>query len=196
MRLTAQRAKEIVAELNDISEELEVEDFEESIPDELKADEEFDLELDNANPMVAENEDDIETLEKEEEEEAEKDGDEDDATMTAEDDDPVVNVADIVKNADDDGNIKLSCIKALADETVIPDDKDDDAIASSKKGSVEKPGIEDKIGDEAGGGDPSVSKLKGIVSKIEDYANYCQKIGRRDLAYRLDVVANTLENDR
>ena len=41
MRLTAQTAKELIAELNDISEELEVDDFEESIPDELKAEKDF-----------------------------------------------------------------------------------------------------------------------------------------------------------
>ena len=188
MKLKASDKARILAELDGIKTEVENAECvaENEIPEELKIDEEAqeDLTLDNANPMIASDEDDIESLELEDEEKGEE------GELTACDNDPVVNVKDIIKSADDDGNVKLSCIKALAE---IPDDLDNDDILGSKKASLEKPGPEDKIGDEANGGDPSTSELKKIVGEIDNVSQDLRKDGKIKLAWRLDRVSNTLE---
>lgn len=187
MKLTAADKARILAELDEIKDEVEkAECASEEIPEELKLDEEAqeDLTLDNANPMMAADEDDIESLELEDEEKGEE------GELTAEAD-PIVNIKDIIKSADDDGNVKMSCIKALVE---IPDDKADDDIIGSKKASLDKPGPEDEIGDEANGGDPSTSELKKIIGEIDDVADDLQKSGKLKAAWRLDRVANTLQN--
>ncbi|MBP5460432.1 MAG: hypothetical protein J6Y62_09800, partial [Clostridia bacterium] len=139
MNISPRTQRAVLASLKKITAEVEgikVEELEAPVPADLTAAEEFDLELDNANPMVAANEDEIESLELEDlkkdddiPEELKADMDLVEKEQAQElDNDPVVNVADIIKGADNDGNIKFSSIKALAgcDKTVIPDDKKDD----------------------------------------------------------------------
>lgn len=106
------------------------------------------------------------------------------------------------------------------DEEIIPDDKPVDAVlahryaarqaararryaALSRKADINRPGVEDTIGNQMGGGTPSVSTLddtgipvseaKALAARIDKIANYCQKHGQVKLAYRLDVIANTLD---
>ena len=109
---------------------------------------------------------------------------------------------------------------SAADETDLPDDKpivsekqevldecekveaaikdaEEDKF-QAKKASVEKKGIEDEIGDEANGGDPSVSKeVKNDVKVETDKEVFGQNTNSRYVASitrRLDRVANILEN--
>lgn len=207
MKITKEVKAKALAELRSIYAEVKAAevvdeeiDFEDSIPEELKLDAqaEEDLTLDNANPMIASDEDEIESLELEEEcpecdKEACKaspDCEVEKEEIEETESDPVVNISEIIKGADDDGNIKLSSIKALVE---LPDDKKDDDIVSCKTASLEKPGIEDKIGDEAGGGDPSVSELKSIIGSLDEFAQDMESKGNKRLAYRIDRVTNQLD---
>lgn len=140
------------------------------------------------------------------------------------DDDAELNVDDIVNCADENGMVRMSSIRALA-ECTLPDDKDEDEIYSSideledqitaslrRKADINRPGIEDTIGNEAHGGTPSVSEvvpggddvklnendqqeaIKGIVARIDHIANYCQRAGYKRLAYNLDIISDKLES--
>lgn len=128
-----------------------------------------------------------------------------------------LNVEDIVGCADSDGKVKMSSIRALA-ECCPPDDLGDDDILSATDDDVEEftaslnnPGIEDTIGNQASGGDPSLSQIvqmdddlqmdedeqkeeiKKITARIDRLANYCERSGHKRLAYRLDVISDKLE---
>lgn len=195
MKMNRRVKAQVLAELKSIYAEVkeceECDEKEIEIPAELKVDAQYDdtdLTLDNANPMVATSEDDIESLELEDEEKGEE------GELTAcdeiEDEDKTINISDIIKSADDDGNIKLSCIKSMCE---LPDDKKTDDVVSCKTASIEKPGIEDEIGDEANGGDPSTSELKKIISSLDDFSSKMEKEGNKRFAYRLDRVANQLD---
>ena len=128
-----------------------------------------------------------------------------------------LNVEDIVGCADSDGKVKMSSIRALA-ECCPPDDLADDDILSATDDDVEEftaslnnPGIEDTIGNQTSGGDPSLSQIvqmdddlqmdedeqkeeiKKITARIDRLANYCERSGHKRLAYRLDVISDKLE---
>lgn len=128
-----------------------------------------------------------------------------------------LNVEDIVGCADGNGKVKMSSIRALA-ECSVPDDLDDDEILTASdddvaefKASRNTPGIEDTIGNQANGGDPSLSKIldieddvqvgnkeqeaaiKKITARLDRLANYCERSGHKRLAYRLDVISDKLE---
>ena len=140
-----------------------------------------------------------------------------------EDDDPELDLKDILMLSED-GKVKFSSLKAMIEDTVIPDDKDKDTIAGSEDepaaesdvtASLDKPGIEDTIGDEANGGDPSVSTLDGrngtdtvrdgvdrikgstriariLAHRLDNAANYAQRHGFKKIAYNIDMISNTL----
>ena len=130
-----------------------------------------------------------------------------------EDEDVTLNIEDIVGCADADGKVRMSSIRALAEEsTIIPDDMDDEEILSCRTADIHEHGIEDEIGDHANGGDVSMSKLiedkdetmldddeqdaeiKKIVARLDRLANYCERSGYKRLAYKLDVISDKLEN--
>lgn len=134
-------------------------------------------------------------------------------------DDAELNVEEIMGCADEDGKVRLSRIRALA-ECTLPDDRDeDDVIACGRGASLRRradrnrPGIEDDIGDEAGGGSPSVSgvvpffgkdvrldratqkrTIRNITARLDNLADYCERSGFKRLAYRLDVISDKLES--
>ena len=124
--------------------------------------------------------------------------------------DPELNIEDIVGCTDENGKVKLSSIKALA-ECVVPDDKGEDDVLGCRNASIEQPGIEDTIGDQANGGDPSLSvvvpgddedkidkkeqeqAIKEITARIDRLADYCERSGHKRLAFKLDVISDKLE---
>lgn len=128
------------------------------------------------------------------------------------DDDAELNIEDIVSCADENGIVRMSSIRALA-ECALPDDKDEDEIiASRRKADINRPGVEDTIGNEANGGSPSVSEvvpggddvklnendqketIKSITARLDRLANYCQRSGHKRLAYNLDMISDKLES--
>ena len=157
-----------------------VDELDESVPEELEAD-------------------DLEFLEENQEE------------KVGEESDPTLNIEDIVACSDEDGKVKMSSIRALAEETIIPDDKDEDEIVGSRKADINAPGIEDTIGDEAHGGKPSVSNLfdkesvmdeedqeksiKEITARLDKIASYCERSGHKRLAYEIDQISDKLEEE-
>ena len=120
---------------------------------------------------------------------------------------PVINLTDLSEKADEDGNIKASDIKDMLAAVALPDDKGEDAIVSGRKVKADcnRPGPEDKIGDQAGGATPSVSKavdeeaqdvstIKKITARIDRVASYVQRLGCVKLARHLDMLSNTIES--
>ena len=109
------------------------------------------------------------------------------------------------------------------DETIVSDEDDDDLSfldeveeEETTTASEVAPGVEDKIGDEAHGGDPSVSEVApggddvdvstdgevfpteseyvaSIVSRLDRVANYLEKKGQKRMAYRIDLLSDKLE---
>ena len=134
-------------------------------------------------------------------------------TEANEDEDVTLNIEDIVGCADADGKVRMSSIRAIAEEcTVIPDDMDDEEILSCRTADIHEHGIEDEIGDHVNGGNVSMSKLiedkdetmldddeqdaeiKKIVARLVRLANFCDRSGYKRLAYKLDVISDKLEN--
>ena len=109
--------------------------------------------------------------------------------------DPEIAISDIIDAANGEGFVKMSCIKALIENAdPIIEDKGDDAIACDKTASVNKPGVEDTIGNEASGGKPSVSLLKNIISSLDAMADACEKNGNIEAAEHIDMISNTLQS--
>ena len=106
----------------------------------------------------------------------------------------------------------------------LPEDEDDDAILSDEQEDDDLSFLDDEedsvtaseveIGDEAHGGDPSVSEITDndvevntdaevfptdseyvakITAKLDKVASYLEKTGRKRMAYRLDVLSDKLE---
>lgn len=144
--------------------------------------------------------------------------------VDASEDDPEFNIEDIVGCADSNGRVKMSSIKALAEEALIPDDLDDDEIVGSEDdlisesedditASLDAPGIEDTVGDDLSGGDPSLSQIvdmdentridekeqnstiEKITASLDRLANYCERSGHKRLAYKLDLISNTIDKN-
>ena len=51
------------------------------------------------------------------------------------------------------------------------------------------------IGNEANGGDPSVSNLKNIIARLDRLASYAEECGDKKLAEEIDVITNTIEQE-
>lgn len=109
------------------------------------------------------------------------------------------------------------------DETILSDEEDDDLAfldefeeEETTTASEVAPGIEDEIGDEANGGDPSVSEIAEggegvevstdaevfpteseyvakITARLDRVANYLEKHGQKKMAYRIDLLSDRLE---
>ena len=134
-----------------------------------------------------------------------------------------------------DENAEIAAIMKEANDfltacgTELPDDKGDNAVLSeeekvlgeckeveAKIASIEKSGIEDEIGDQVKGGEPSVSELaktkidcdtkKDVIGKQSDseyvasitqrldrVANALEKRGMRRMAFRIDQLSDRLE---
>lgn len=89
--------------------------------------------------------------------------------------------------------------------------------ASRRRASIAKPGIEDKIGDQAHGGDPSTSRLPKltkvdcgtdkevfgknsksqyvarITARLDRVAKALEERGKRRMAFRIDQISDALE---
>lgn len=111
------------------------------------------------------------------------------------------------------------------DETILSDEEEDDLAfldefeeEETTTASEVAPGIEDEIGDEANGGDPSVSEIAEggegvevstdaevfptesdrvavakITARLDRVANYLEKHGQKKMAYRIDLLSDRLE---
>ena len=51
------------------------------------------------------------------------------------------------------------------------------------------------VGNEANGGDPSVSTLKNIIASLDRLASYAEECGDKKLAEEIDVITNTIEQE-
>ena len=134
---------------------------------------------------------------------------------------------------EDEAEFEVAEDEVDEDPMELPEDKDDDAILSEEDdddlsfldeveeeetttASEVAPGVEDKIGDEAHGGDPSTSEVAPggkdvdvstdgevfpteseyvarIVSRLDRVANYLEKKGEKRMAYRIDLLSDKLE---
>lgn len=70
------------------------------------------------------------------------------------------------------------------------------SVASRRTASDDKIGpCKIHIGNEAQGGDPSVSTLKNIIARLDKIASYAENHGEKDLAKDIDVITNTIEQE-
>ena len=160
--------------------------------------------------------------------------------MIGDDEDIVVGGDEEVENAEDDVDediaIAEDVLAPVADdaEVALPDDDDDivsdeevkevlDACdeledqlgADAVTASEVEPGVEDKIGDEAKGGDPSVSDLPEtqidtatnaevypteseyvarVTARLDKIATALERKGLKRMAFRVDKLSDELEN--
>lgn len=136
----------------------------------------------------------------------------DDAEATAgSEEDEMIDVTDIVACSDENGKVRMSSIRALASCQVPDDMGDNEILKGSRTADIHRPGPEDNIGDQQSGGQPSMSEvtpggegqtmsyedqkneIKSITAAVDRLAGYCQRSGNKKLAYRLDLVSNTLD---
>ncbi len=150
------------------------------------------------------------------------------------DDEEIVVGDDEVDDIDDDIAVAEDMLAPTADDEVeLPDDEEivnaedvqevldacdeleqqlgDDAITASE----EEPGVEDEIGDEANGGDPSVSELPDtqidtatdsevyptesqyvahLTARLDKIATALERKGLKRMAFRVDKLSDELEN--
>lgn len=174
------------------AEDIEIESLEEEFPEELEVE---DLDIvdeiyDDEDEFAVADDDEFDDEEEEEDEfELPEDGDDDEILSEDEFDDEF---------EDED------------DEDDEDDDEDDEDVVT---GADE--GIEKEIGDEAGGGDPSISEVvdsdidvstdaevfptnskyvASIVKRLDRVANILEKRGMKKMAYRVDVLSDRLES--
>lgn len=146
-------------------------------------------------------------------------------------------MAEDAEMPEDEASFEVAEDDVDGDVLELPEDKEDEAILSEDEedlsdedlaflddveeeetmtASETAPGIEDEIGDEANGGDPSVSEVApggdgvevdtdaevfpteseyvaNIVSKLDKVANYLEKHGQKKMAYRIDMLSDKLE---
>lgn len=147
-------------------------------------------------------------------------------------------MAEDAEMPEDEASFEVAEDEVDGDVLELPEDKEDEAIISDEDeedlsdedlaflddveeeetmtASETTPGIEDEIGDEANGGDPSVSEVAPggddvevdtdaevfpteseyvakIVSKLDKVANYLEKHGQKKMAYRIDMLSDKLE---
>lgn len=182
-----------------ISDDIELEETDEQIPEELEAD---DLDVvdteEEADADEFEGEDELEDLEDGEDLEAnEFEETEEDETFDV---------------ADDEEEALVELPEDEDDDTILSDDEEDLSFLDDEEDSVTASEVE--IGDEAHGGDPSVSEITDsdvdvntdaevfptdseyvarITAKLDKVANYLEKTGKKRMAYRLDVLSDKLE---
>lgn len=183
-------------------EDVELDSLDEQIPEELDSE---DLAPMNADDELSEDETDFEVADDE------VDGDvmelpedkDDDTILSDEDEDD-----EIVSDEDEDDTILSD-----DDDLSFLDEVEEDENTTA---SEVAPGVEDDMGDEANGGDPSVSKIvpggkdvdvstdgevfpteseyvARIVSRLDRVANYLEKKGEKRMAYRIDLLSDKLE---
>lgn len=169
--------------------DIELDETDEQIPEELEADD-LDVvdETDNEELVDAEDE----TLEDEEL------VDEDDSFDVADEDEEDEAFVELPEDEDDDA--------------IVSEDDEDLSFLDDEQDSVTASEVE--IGDEAHGGDPSVSEITdseidvntdaevfptdseyvaNITARLDKVANYLEKTGKKRMAYRLDVLSDKLE---
>lgn len=187
-------------------EDVELDSLDEQIPEELDSE---DLAPMNADDELLEDETDFEVADDE------VDGDvmelpedkDDDTILSDEDEDD-----EIVSEEDDNYEI-VSDEDEYDDDLSFLDEVEEDENTTA---SEVAPGVEDDMGDEANGGDPSVSKIvpggkdvdvstdgevfpteseyvARIVSRLDRVANYLEKKGEKRMAYRIDLLSDKLE---
>ena len=175
-------------------EDVELDSLDEQIPEELDSE---DLAPMNADDELSEDETDFEVADDE------VDGD----------------VMELPEDKDDDTILS----DEDEDDTILSDEDEDDLSFldeveedENTTASEVTPGVEDDMGDEANGGDPSVSKIvpggkdvdvstdgevfpteseyvARIVSRLDRVANYLEKKGEKRMAYRIDLLSDKLE---
>lgn len=191
-------------------EDVELDSLDEQIPEELDSE---DLAPMNADDELSEDEKDFEVADDEVDGdvmELPEDKDDDTILSDEDEDDEIVFDEDdeIVSDEDEDDTI-------LSDEDDLSflDEVEEDETTTA---SEVAPGVEDDMGDEANGGDPSVSKIvpggkdvdvstdgevfpteseyvARIVSRLDRVANYLEKKGEKRMAYRIDLLSDKLE---
>lgn len=185
-------------------EDVELDSLDEQIPEELDSE---DLAPMNADDELLEDETDFEVADDEVDGdvmELPEDKDDDTILSDEDEDDEIVSEEDdnyeIVSDEDDD------------DLSFLDEVEEDENTTASEVA----PGVEDDMGDEANGGDPSVSKIvpggkdvdvstdsevfpteseyvARIVSRLDRVANYLEKKGEKRMAYRIDLLSDKLE---
>jgi hypothetical protein len=147
---------------------------------------------------------------------------------------PLAEDAEIPEDLEEtEGDFEVAEDEVDEDVLELPEDQDDEAILSDEEeddlafldefeeeetttASEVTPGIEDEIGDEANGGDPSVSEIAEggegvevstdaevfpteseyvakITARLDRVANYLEKHGQKKMAYRIDLLSDRLE---
>lgn len=209
-------------------EDVELDSLDEQIPEELETDE-----LETIDE--AETDDSFDVADDELTDEIPEEEDELEDDLTADEDDSVADDEELV-----DGEDEIDEDEIGEDPVELPDDQDDDAILSDDEeindegdedgeddlafldeeetttASEVAPGIEDEIGDEVHGGDPSTSEVapggdevetstdaevfpteseyvSSIVKRLDRVANYLEKKGQKRMAYRIDMLSDKLE---
>jgi hypothetical protein len=147
---------------------------------------------------------------------------------------PLAEDAEIPEDLEEtEGDFEVAEDEVDEDVLELPEDQDDEAILSDEEeddlafldefeeeetttASEVTPGIEDEIGDEANGGNPSVSEIAEggegvevstdaevfpteseyvakITARLDRVANYLEKHGQKKMAYRIDLLSDKLE---
>lgn len=169
--------------------DIELDETDEQIPEELEADDLDVVDETNDEELVDAEE---ETLEDEEL------VDEDDSFDVADEDEQDEAFVELPEDEDDDA--------------IVSEDDEDLSFLDDEQDSVTASEVE--IGDEAHGGDPSVSEITdseidvntdaevfptdseyvaNITARLDKVANYLEKTGKKRMAYRLDVLSDKLE---
>lgn len=134
---------------------------------------------------------------------------------------------DIVNDEEDDASFDVADEEEDEALVELPEDKDDDAIVSEDEEDDDLSFLDDEeedkevtasatpeIGDEANGGDPSVSEIvktdvdvntdaevfptdseyvAKVTARLDRVADILEKRGMKKMAYRLDVLSDKLE---
>lgn len=148
------------------------------------------LDIDASDELTGLNDDDLDFLD--DEQYAEDAGD-----------DVELNVEDIVGCADNDGKVKMSSIRALADAE-LPDDLDEDEIVGDEaltatdedikefEASLEE-GESDEDLPEGIEGKKCSARIRRTTARLDKLANYCERVGNKRLAYKIDMISDKLD---
>lgn len=201
-----------------------IEELEEQLADELemddvKVEETTDAENDE---LIAEAEEILKAFEEEAEEapapveaeEAEAPAPVEAADTEVSDDKEIVSEEDEIIKACEELEAKIAAFEAEEAEVPAPVEACDEKEEEVKTASETTPGIEDEIGDEAKGGDPSVSTITDshvdvstdkevfptnseyvakITQRLDRVANILEKRGMKRMAFRVDQLSDKLE---
>lgn len=189
-----------------------IEELEEQLADELemddvKVEETTDAEKDE---LIAEAEEILKSFEAEE---AEASAPVEAVDTEVSDDKEIVSEEDEIINACEELEAKIAAFEAEEAEAPAPVEVCDEK-EEVKTASETTPGIEDEIGDEAKGGDPSVSTITDshvdvstdkevfptnseyvakITQRLDRVANILEKRGMKRMAFRVDQLSDKLE---